>query len=284
MCQRSRWYLLCCPSAGAISVRMHSGFFRRTMRSIWRLLSVVIRSNAHCRCAILRSAQRCKPGFPAFVRAEQNRERTKIEGRPGDAAARTMKQQPWQSQTVGVRLPLPDRTAGPFATVPGSSACERVLIGDDFGERREVGDSGWTIRSENAQTGQAPSPKPTSENRTDAPAAARRARPPVALPVRYRAILAHYTNALRTAPLADRTRRTYTSKVRQYLGVPTAPGRDSEGDERHDKKSGAPRVIVGDSGPGFGAEQGVWRLAPRVELARTSRDRVVALAESQIQG
>ena len=47
---------------------------------------------------------------------------------------------------------------------------------------------------------------------------------------------------------------------------------------------GAPCMFVGDSGLGFGSEQGVWHLAPRVELAHTSRDRVVALAEAQIQG
>ncbi len=35
-------------------------------------------------------------------------------------------------------------------------------------------------------------------------------------------------------------------------------------------------MFVGDSGPGFGSEQGVWHLEPRVELAHTSRDRVVA--------
>jgi site-specific recombinase XerD len=37
------------------------------------------------------------------------------------------------------------------------------------------------------------------------------------LPASETAVLADYTTALRSAPLSDQTRRTYTSKVRQYL-------------------------------------------------------------------
>ena len=39
----------------------------------------------------------------------------------------------------------------------------------------------------------------------------------MALPARYAAILSRYTQTLVSAPLSAQTRRTYESKVRQYL-------------------------------------------------------------------
>ena len=59
-------------------------------------------------------------------------------------------------------------------------------------------------------------PESTSENKTrrDPP---RRGRAAVALPEAFSAILDEYTTALQSAPLSDQTRRTYTSKVRQFL-------------------------------------------------------------------
>jgi integrase/recombinase XerC len=72
------------------------------------------------------------------------------------------------------------------------------------------------VALENAQPDRPESPEPTSENRRR-PAAARRGRPPVWLPTGYATILRHYTDALLSAPLSAQTRRTYESKVRQYL-------------------------------------------------------------------
>jgi site-specific recombinase XerD len=72
------------------------------------------------------------------------------------------------------------------------------------------------VTSENAKSGRAQTRKPTSENREPSPAA-RRGRPPVTLPPRDATILRRYTEALRSAPLSTQTRRTYESKVRQYL-------------------------------------------------------------------
>jgi hypothetical protein len=43
------------------------------------------------------------------------------------------------------------------------------------------------------------------------------AAPPLELPDQFGAVLDEYIGALATAPLAAQTRRTYTSKVRQYL-------------------------------------------------------------------
>ena len=52
---------------------------------------------------------------------------------------------------------------------------------------------------------------------TNAAPGRRRGRSAVALPAPYAAILETYSAALQTAPLSDQTRRTYTSKVRQFL-------------------------------------------------------------------
>src|SRR5450755_5138445 len=55
-----------------------------------------------------------------------------------------------------------------------------------------------------------------SENTTALPRR-RRGRAPLELPDPFAAVLDEYIGALATAPLAAQTRRTYTSKVRQYL-------------------------------------------------------------------
>jgi len=55
-----------------------------------------------------------------------------------------------------------------------------------------------------------------SENTTAVPRR-RRGRAPLELPDPFAAVLDEYIGALATAPLAAQTRRTYTSKVRQYL-------------------------------------------------------------------
>jgi len=56
----------------------------------------------------------------------------------------------------------------------------------------------------------------TTEN-TAPPSGRRRGRPAIALPTPYAAVLDDYAAALRTAPLSEQTRRTYASKVRQFL-------------------------------------------------------------------
>jgi hypothetical protein len=67
----------------------------------------------------------------------------------------------------------------------------------------------------------------TTEN-TTAPAGRRRGRAAIALPARY-AVLEDYAAALRTAPLSDQTRRTYTSKHLQGPPVPGLASRQSDG-------------------------------------------------------
>jgi hypothetical protein len=91
------------------------------------------------------------------------------------------------------------------------------------------------VATENAlQTG-THAPKSASEN-TTTPAGA--ASGTVDLPASQAAMLDDYTAALRSAPLSDQTRRTYSSKVRQYLAwladadfdqdpLTSAAGRDS---------------------------------------------------------
>jgi hypothetical protein len=83
------------------------------------------------------------------------------------------------------------------------------------------------MASENAQPGRTQSRKPTSENRTR-PATARRGRPPVRLPAGYATIRRRYTEKLATAPLSAQTRRTYESKVRQYLAWLAAANLDGD--------------------------------------------------------
>ena len=88
------------------------------------------------------------------------------------------------------------------------------------------------MASENAKSGRAQSRKPASENRTRSPAA-RRGRPPVGLPAHYATILSRYTDTLAAAPLSAQTRRTYESKVRQYLAWLAAA--ELDGDPFKDK-------------------------------------------------
>jgi hypothetical protein len=72
------------------------------------------------------------------------------------------------------------------------------------------------VATENAlQTG-SQDPESASEN-TNASSRRRHGRTAIELPASQTAVLADYTTALRSAPLSDQTRRTYTSKVRQYL-------------------------------------------------------------------
>lgn len=72
------------------------------------------------------------------------------------------------------------------------------------------------ITSENTRRRRAQPPRTTSEN-TPAPPALRRGRAPIDLPEPLAAVLDAYTAALAAAPLSAQTRRTYASKVRQYL-------------------------------------------------------------------
>ena len=69
------------------------------------------------------------------------------------------------------------------------------------------------MASENAQARRSES---TSENTRDG-SGARRGRAPVVLPDRFADVLAGYVAALASAPLSEQSRRTYASKVRQYL-------------------------------------------------------------------
>ncbi len=70
--------------------------------------------------------------------------------------------------------------------------------------------------TENALHTGSQDPESTSEN-TNASSRRRHGRTAIELPASETAVLADYTTALRSAPLSDQTRRTYASKVRQYL-------------------------------------------------------------------
>ena len=72
------------------------------------------------------------------------------------------------------------------------------------------------MATENALHTGSPDPESTSEN-TKASSRRRPGRTAIELPASETAVLADYTTALRSAPLSDQTRRTYASKVRQYL-------------------------------------------------------------------
>jgi site-specific recombinase XerD len=72
------------------------------------------------------------------------------------------------------------------------------------------------VATENTLPGRSQDPESASEN-TTAPPARRRGRAAVALSAPDTAVLDCYIAALRAAPLSEQTRRTYTSKVRQYL-------------------------------------------------------------------
>jgi site-specific recombinase XerD len=70
-------------------------------------------------------------------------------------------------------------------------------------------------------------PESTSEN-TNAPGWHRRGRAAIDLPPSQAAVLDDYTTALRSAPLSDQTRRTYASKVRQFLAWIAATDLDND--------------------------------------------------------
>ena len=72
------------------------------------------------------------------------------------------------------------------------------------------------MATENAQKRGGQEAGSASENTTALPRR-RRGRAPLQLPDPFAAVLDEYIGALATAPLAAQTRRTYTSKVRQYL-------------------------------------------------------------------
>ena len=72
------------------------------------------------------------------------------------------------------------------------------------------------MASENANPGLPQGPESPSEN-TRAVTPGRRGRVAVALDGPFRAVLEDYSAALKAAPLSDQTRRTYASKVRQFL-------------------------------------------------------------------
>ena len=72
------------------------------------------------------------------------------------------------------------------------------------------------VASENTHEHGGQGPESASEN-TTAPAPRRRGRAAVTLPERFATVLDDYAAALRSAPLSDQTRRTYASKVRQFL-------------------------------------------------------------------
>ncbi len=72
------------------------------------------------------------------------------------------------------------------------------------------------MATENAQKRGGREAGSASENTTALPRR-RRGRAPLELPDQFGAVLEDYIHALATVPLAAQTRRTYTSKVRQYL-------------------------------------------------------------------
>ena len=73
--------------------------------------------------------------------------------------------------------------------------------------------------SENAQKRQRKRRESASENTLDV-RRGRRGRAPADLPEAFAEVLAVYVAALASAPLSEETRRTYASKVRQYLVWP----------------------------------------------------------------
>jgi site-specific recombinase XerD len=72
------------------------------------------------------------------------------------------------------------------------------------------------MATENTKRRRPPAAGTATEN-TTAPAGRRRGPTAIALPTPHAAVLEEYAAALRTAPLSDQTRRTYTSKARQFL-------------------------------------------------------------------
>jgi site-specific recombinase XerD len=83
------------------------------------------------------------------------------------------------------------------------------------------------VATENALPAGSQAPQSASENTTP-PAARPRGRVAVGLSEPFTAVLEDYAAALRSAPLSDQTRRTYASKVRQFLAW--LADADSDGD------------------------------------------------------
>jgi len=85
----------------------------------------------------------------------------------------------------------------------------------------------WSPASEKASERGSQDPESTSENRNeDTPP--KHGRAPVDLPNPFAAVLDSYTAALAAAPLAAQSRRTYTSKARQYLAWLSAAAVDGD--------------------------------------------------------
>ena len=72
------------------------------------------------------------------------------------------------------------------------------------------------MATENTKRQRPPGAGTATEN-TTAPTGRRRGRAAAALSAPYAAVLEEYAAALRAAPLSEQTRRTYASKVRQFL-------------------------------------------------------------------
>jgi integrase/recombinase XerC len=72
------------------------------------------------------------------------------------------------------------------------------------------------VATENTNLRRPPGAPTTTEN-TTGPVGRRRGRAAIALSAPYIEVLDRYAAALRTAPLSEQTRRTYASKVRQFL-------------------------------------------------------------------
>ncbi len=83
------------------------------------------------------------------------------------------------------------------------------------------------MTTENAKNRRRRKPESASEN-TNGVARRRRGRAPLKLPAASAAVLDTYTRVLAAAPLSAQTRRTYASKVRQYLAW--LAGADLDGD------------------------------------------------------
>ena len=88
------------------------------------------------------------------------------------------------------------------------------------------------VASENTHPRAAQSARSASENTTLSPAR-RRGRTAVSLSEPFAAVLDEYAAALTRAPLSEQTRRTYVSKVRQYLAW--LADADTEGDPLKDR-------------------------------------------------
>jgi site-specific recombinase XerD len=83
------------------------------------------------------------------------------------------------------------------------------------------------VATENPLPAGSQAPESAAEN-TTASSARRRGRAAVDLPASEAAVLDDYTEALRSAPLSDQTRRTYASKVRQFLAWLASAGLDGD--------------------------------------------------------